>query len=369
MPCLAKDPKHCWCRRTEHPRWVREWHEEKWNRLLSGRGYADLRLEDMPSYPRLPQARPALAGAPRAGEPCCGDDAPAARAPPPVGRPMPTTNMAEDGSGGPPRHEVEDPAWWAVGLTTVASRRDDLLPRTLRSLAAAGFEGPAAPWLFADGVRPDEAAAWQARFGDRIAGLTTRWPAVKCAGNWVLSLCELYYRCRRWDAVPGPRGGVVRLRMPARYVVFQDDLELVRNLRPYLERLPVPDDAYLNLFTYPSNQHLCPPGHRGFYPSNQFGRGALALVFSRRVVTALLGSPPLTQRVLGSANDPHRGDHSIDGGIVTALAAEGVREWVHNPSLVQHAGHVSTVSVGSNPKRRLAVSFPGDDYNALDLLK
>lgn len=236
---------------------------------------------------------------------------------------------------------------WCYGVTTVPRRRDDLLPRTLESLKAAGFD---APRLFVDGARNREAVWWEDKFK---LDVTARFPNVRTAGNWVLSLYELYYRSPLAD----------------RYALFQDDLVTYHNLRAYLDHCTYPDKGYLNLYTFPPNRQLPPPrvGQtarflEGWYPSNQFGRGAVALVFSRAAVVTLLSAEHLTER----PQDPKRGHRSIDGGIVDSFRKAGWREYVHNPSLVQHTGEQS--SMGNRPHQQ-AVSFRGEGYNALDLLR
>lgn len=233
---------------------------------------------------------------------------------------------------------------WAYGVTTVPERRDALLKRTLASLKLAGFPSPR---LFVDNCKdPGE----YKEFGLEI---TTRHPRIRTHMNWVLALYELYGR------EPNAQ----------RYALFQDDFVTYRNLCSYLEQTPYPDGgrAYLNLYTFPSNQALCPKAKDGneqvgWYPSNQLGRGAVALVFSREATLELLCSRHMVDRPM----DPNRGHKAVDGGIVTALKKVGYREYVHNPSLVQHMGDVSVM--GNKPHQK-AGSFRGEDFDALNLLK
>lgn len=241
------------------------------------------------------------------------------------------------------------------GVTSCLSRLDTLLPRTLASLTTAGFDRP---HLFLDGVGPDDASGF-VRNGHPV---TLRWPAVRTAGNWVLSLYELYYRDPTADL----------------YAVFQDDLVCVGGLRAYLETAALPDRGYLNLYTVPRNHpdalrergYPCdvPETHTGFYPSNQRGRGAVALVFPRAGVQTLLSQPHLVtrpERRSGERPDewwPHR---TIDGGVIEAMTQAGWREYVHLPSLVQHTGRGS--SMGNVPQPD-APSFPGEGFDARALL-
>lgn len=249
----------------------------------------------------------------------------------------------------PPARTVK----WTYAVTTVPGRRADLLPRTLSSLKAAGFD---APRLFVDGDK--DVASWEREFGLEV---TVRYPRLQVAGNWLLTLHELLWRDPTAD----------------RYAIFQDDFVTVRNLRPFLDRCKFPAQGYWNLYTDPRNQRVCPEGHAGWYESNQLGRGAVALVFSRDGVTTLLSQKNhIVERPLHLT----RGWRSIDGGISDAMRNIGWKEWVHNPSLVQHTGRVcsfdkrnaSTGVDGNYPRYEwgadtFAVSFPGEDCDALSL--
>lgn len=229
---------------------------------------------------------------------------------------------------------------WAYGVTTVPSRRDDLLPRTLISLREAGFDNPR---LFVDGC--DEPHSWKREFGLEV---TNRYPKIRTFGNWILGLAELYIREPSFD----------------RYALFQDDLVTYKNLRAYLESLPFPERTYWNLYTFPSNQKLCPDGgkHEGWYKSNQLGRGAVALVFSREGVKTLLQA---RTNIIDRPEDVHRGHRAVDGGVVEAMRKAGYTELVHNPSLVQHTGDHS--SMGNRPHKK-ANSFRGEAYDAREMI-
>lgn len=224
---------------------------------------------------------------------------------------------------------------WAYGVTTVPKRRQRELPVTLESLKAAGFDKPR---LFIDGAKDDTEYA---EFGLET---TCRWPTIRTFGNWVLGLIELYIRQPNAD----------------RYAIFQDDFVTYRNLKAYLEQIHYPEKGYLNLYTFPENQRLAPPNHTGWYEANQRGLGAVALVFNREAVVQLLSN----DQIVGRPIDPN-GYKRIDGGFVTAFNSIGWKEYVHNPSLVQHTGLVSSMG---NARHKLADSFRGEQFNALELL-
>lgn len=234
---------------------------------------------------------------------------------------------------------------WAYGLTTVPQRRQDLLVQTLSSLSKAGFPEPR---LFIDGV--DNATAHHL-YGYFNLPMVCRYPTIRAYGNWILGLAELYIREPTAD----------------RYAMFQDDFVTYHNLRQYLEVTPYPDHGYLNLYTFISNQSICPKDSSGrnkvgWYLSNQFGRGAVALVFDRPTVLTLLTHQHMVDRPMNA----HRGHKSIDGGVVTALTKAGWYEYVHNPSLVQHVGLLSTM--GHLPHKK-STSFLGEEFDALRLVQ
>ncbi len=233
---------------------------------------------------------------------------------------------------------------WSYGVTTVPERRKDLFPQTLRSLRNAGFPRPR---LFVDG--DNDQLSWEREFGlESIC----RYPKIRTHGNWILTLYELYIR--------QPDANL--------YAVFQDDLITYRNLRQYLEALPYPDQGYCNLYTFPSNQRLAPKIDKtkreriGWFQSNQFGRGAVALLFSHAAVITLLTSPHMVDR----PQNPTRGWQAVDGGIVDSFKKAGWKEYCHNPSLVQHVGDRSTMGHNPHPK---AASFRGEDFDAMQLLQ
>lgn len=224
---------------------------------------------------------------------------------------------------------------WAYGVTTVKSRLENgLLERTLNSLAAAGFDKPR---LFIDG----DNSGFE-RFG---LEMTHRAQQIRTFGNWYLGLQEL----------------TIRDPSAERYAMFQDDFITYRGLKDYLSRIEYPKDGYMNLYTFPHNQARS--GDRlGFYESDQMGKGAVALVFSNEAARLLLRQQHMVDRPM----DPLRGHKAIDGGIVDAFRKIGWKEYVHNPSLVQHTGAVSSMG---NSQHALAISFKGEEWDVREMLK
>lgn len=225
---------------------------------------------------------------------------------------------------------------WIYGITTVPKRLNELFPRTLASLKAAGFDQPR---IFVDGTT--DRTVYQAKCAD----ITVRHPQVGLAGNWLLSMWELFLR--------NPEG--------THFALFQDDIVVCKNLKEYLTRCKIPEAGYWNLCTYPDNEELIKEEADGWHPSNQRGRGAQGLVFSRKMVMTLLSQYHLLDR----AQDPKRGRRLIDGGISHAMRAVHRLEYIHKPSLLCHTG---VTSVSGNHAQPTIRSFPGEDYDPLTLL-
>lgn len=220
---------------------------------------------------------------------------------------------------------------WAYGVTTVPERFDTVLPRTLESLAKGGFDKPR---LFIDGPGEIPKALQGYQISQRV-------PKLRAYGNWLLAIQEL----------------IVLEPMAERYAIFQDDMVTYVNLRQYLNQCVYPDKGYMNLYTFPSQTKPV----NGWYLSTQGGKGAVALVFSRDALLALFSTNYMVNRPF----DLRRGHKSIDGGIVTAMNNAGWREYVHNPSLVQHTGIKS--AIGNSPQP-FAPTFKGEDFDAVQLI-
>lgn len=220
---------------------------------------------------------------------------------------------------------------WSYGVTTISSRLDNLLPRTLASLAGAGF---ADPHLFIDDAQqaPESLSGYAS---------TCHCPPLRAFGNWMTAAWSLYVYSSHADY----------------YGIFQDDFVMCRNVREYIERSKYPKCGYMNLYTFPSNE-----SGKGWHLSNQRGLGAVALVFSNEALRTLLYQKHLVERV---QND-NRGHLAIDGGIVESFKKCSWREWVHSPSLTQHTGEKS--AIGNSPHQK-AVSFRGEEFDALEFLK
>lgn len=239
---------------------------------------------------------------------------------------------------------MRKPIKWAYGITTVPERAGELFPRTLKSLALAGFDQPR---LFVDGMFSC------GEYGGKKLCVSTRSPRVKTAANWLLAAWELH------------------LREPTahHFAIFQDDIVASRNLREYLEECDYPDQGYWNLCTYPVNDPLA-DGREGWFLSNQHHKGAQALVFSRDAIQYLLSNLGHTVQRLQSERYRYQ---CIDGTVGRIFKEGGWMEYVHNPSLVCHTGAGMKSSMRSfaptHKPQPETESFRGEDFDLLTLLK
>jgi len=224
---------------------------------------------------------------------------------------------------------------WAYGITTHPSRVDTLLPQTLHSLEKAGFPKP---HVFLDG-----------EFINHYAHLrfTGRTDPVGIVGNWMLGMLELL--------IVNPCAD--------RYLMFQDDIQVSCNLREYLEQCEYPKGKYYyNLYSFPENEALS-GGTTGWHESNQNGLGALGLMFDRDGLVDLMA----TERYVRKPLEASRPSRAIDGAVLIALRSRGYKEYVHNPSLVQHVGMKSTMP--GKPPNAVSQTFRGEGFDLLELLQ
>jgi len=234
---------------------------------------------------------------------------------------------------------------WEYGVTTVPARLPTTFPLTLKSLKAAGFPSPR---LFVDGCSQAQEEQYRAAYNGPISIHRDR---IRTAGNWILSLAELYLREPDAD----------------RYAIFQDDTLFPLNLREYLNRCQYPQKGYLNLYVFPPyavfirrklGLQKTSEIPRGIYPTPNRGLSACALVFDRSTVVRVLGGDI---HLWDRATHPTRGHCVIDGGIVTTLKNQDFAEYVHYPSLVQHQSDVPSET--SEHTQPLAIGFLGEEHN------
>lgn len=225
---------------------------------------------------------------------------------------------------------------WQIGLTTVPERRYGELEATVGSLRRGGFTDIR---LFVDG---DCDESEYAPFG---LPCTFRKPRIRLWGNWWLGFQELFIRNPNAD----------------RYLMCQDDIICVKNLRQYLEQCEYPANGYCNLVTYQQNEQA---GASGWHRTTGWrGLGAQALMFDQHAAVTLL-SKEMDDWTL-RPKDLKRGHQGLDGAIAKKLETFGVHEFVHSPSLVTHIGDNSTLG---HRQQVMSESFPGEDFDALDLL-
>lgn len=281
---------------------------------------------------------------------------------------------------------------WHVGITTTPERKEDLLPRTLRSLEAAGFPEP---WMFVDlGGAVQLINTYLDHTPYTQENTTFRYPRIRAFGNFWLGCVELWVRaCAAWQCPKCGKAKVEQGRcrngdclheVEDRFLMTQDDIVWCRNVRQYLDSKPWPrsprnEPTYLNLYTFSTNEDIIRgkrPGtwHEASYvfgPSDerrlQTGRGAVALCFTAEGMQTLLSAPTMAAK----PRCPVRGHLAVDGAVVTAMNAAGWREMVHCPSMIRHTG--TEVSVIKSQERGQQfpfpypadLSFPGEEFDSI----
>lgn len=220
---------------------------------------------------------------------------------------------------------------WSYGITTVPSRANDLLPATIESLSRTGFKLPV---VFVDGF-----IEFSTELLDKLPPMVMRTQGVGHLANWMNALFYLY--------TVFPKA--------TRYALFEDDLICCSNLRSYLDACPYPDKSYWNLLTHDCNFELAKD--RGWFLSNQRGKGAVGLVFNRATAARILLSSAFIER-------PIKGTNGADGMVCEVLKPLGVTEYVHNPSLIQHVGDTSTIGHNWGEVK----AFEGETYDPMQLI-
>lgn len=215
---------------------------------------------------------------------------------------------------------------------------DGTLLKTLNSLAGAGFDKPT---IFIDGVPSSKSQV-------NLEGYECvfRTKPLKVYGNWHLGLSHLFIRNPHAD----------------RFAMFQDDFVTYKNLRTYLNACPYPEKGYWNLYTFRENMKP----DQGWYQSNQLGKGAVALVFNNEAAQLILNCPRWLGRPASNPSNKERLWKYIDGGIVETFKKQGWKEYVHNPSLVQHTGLHSSIG---NMRHAQAPAWKGEEFDAINLAR
>lgn len=227
---------------------------------------------------------------------------------------------------------------WAVGITT-APREPSTLRKTAESLVEAGW---------------NEATVF-AEPSSQLAGLPDgmnvvhRVSKMGAWANWISAISELYLRNPEADA----------------YFILQDDVELCKSVRRYLEASLWPESrlGFVSLYSPSIYQgpgpYVRPSGGSGYI-------GALALVFPPQAVRSLLSSPTIWTHGLRPGK---AGASGIDTALGYWAGKEDLAGLFHVPSLAQHTGDTSTIWAGAqNGGQRRADDFVGSKFDATQLL-
>ena len=220
---------------------------------------------------------------------------------------------------------------WSVGVTT-APRKKPTLGSTVESVVQAGWPEV---HLFAEpGTRiPARARGQRISRRPRTMGA---WP------NFLLSLTELFLAEPHAEA----------------YLMVQDDVQLVRGLREYLESALWPSHS-LGVVSLYAASHQDRGDGTGLYPADHgWGVwGAQAYVFPNAALRAFLRNPAVINH---RHRGPRHGKCNVDSVVGRWCREAGLAYYTHAPSLAQHIGDSSTLwSHAKAAGRCCASSFPG----------
>lgn len=214
----------------------------------------------------------------------------------------------------------------------------DYLPRTAAALLAAGADGCVRRLVLADGDLPaGELPGWE---------IDVRYPrGGPRAMMW-------------WAFERALAAGVDQL------IYCEDDVTPVRNAVTFMSRLVVPDRvAFVDFYDFVLPENAAAGFHvRTFatvYSCNQ------CMLFPRRTLEWLVQQDPFAVQLTQMRG--HVG-FATDAVLGVLLARSPWPQYLaHLPRLVRHDGDVSA----AHPQRalRIAHAFPGEDFDALSLLR
>jgi len=234
-----------------------------------------------------------------------------------------------------------------VGVTTAPREGPPVLERCLASLAKTGFDRPL---LFAE---PDTRwASWVSAAVD-VVQRTTRCGAWY---NWLYGLEATLRRRARAEAV----------------LMVQDDVVFCRNVCALLlrEMWPSRTCGAIQVSTSSRYKNILPPGlHPLAGKWLKDLSSACAVLFPCDVASAIVRHG----RACGWRGHPRQTiaepteKKAIDTFIGQTLVDLGYELWGHNPALGDHIGQYSTLNHSGLRGARVALAFPGEQADALQL--
>lgn len=218
---------------------------------------------------------------------------------------------------------------FAVGITA-APRPTPTVHQCVQSVIAAGFE----PTVFAEPHTPTAALSCRVVSRPRRLG---------CFHNYLQTLEDLLASDPEAQAI----------------VVFQDDVIVSKDLRPFLEHDLWPSDKCGAVSLYSPDfygyEHGRPPGF--FRQPGKFLMGACGMVYPRHVAQALTTRHREWRGAAkGVITDPVK-KKAVDTWIGHAVKGENLHVYYPNPSLCQHIAETSSIGHGGNSQLRKGKTY------------
>jgi hypothetical protein len=236
---------------------------------------------------------------------------------------------------------------WAVGVVT-APRAESYIATTLQSIKNGGWDDFT---VFAEPgtkINADKIVIRPTVYGD--------W------SNWYCALSEL--------AQTNPNADYL--------LMFEDDCIMCQNVRQYLEIVVPKLDEFAALSFY------TPAFYNRFSTENMFNKefegsrtlGTVTVCMKMNTALDFISDPEISKRrFLSRSSTMAAQDWSNTAkDVFLGLWAKrkGLPIYYHTPSLAQHIGQkttlVLTYSIYDSETQRFALSFMGEDYDALNLL-
>lgn len=217
---------------------------------------------------------------------------------------------------------------WSVGITS-CFRYESFLENTIQQVSQAGWDNVL---VFAE-PGTDTKHTRSVQYG--------------CWTNWICSLYEMF-----------------QLGFPDTkyYLILEDDINICKNVRVYLEEILPPLDRFGIVSLY-SPDHISrkSKGMNCIHDESSLGRfcwGTQAIIFNNESIELFLKSERTFYHKLEGENK------NRDSAIGMWALDSGKKVYYHTPSLVQHVGEKSTIDHDFHE----ASDFVGIDFDATSLL-
>jgi hypothetical protein len=226
---------------------------------------------------------------------------------------------------------------WSIGITT-CKRKTSMINELVLQIVDNGWDKIT---IYADaGSDAEPCDSTRVVYRDIVYG---------CWTNWICGLMEMYCVDVNADV----------------YIMFEDDIEMCMNLRPYLEHI-IPSLDQLGVLSIYTPPHHAKKAKGLFCIHDESYRGGFmwgtqAVLFTKTSLASFLSSKNVADHL---RTETGRENKNRDSAIGMWAKQSGHRVYYHTPSLVQHADKESTIG----HEHHEALDFVGKDFDATALI-